>query len=117
MADLHSSIQYLNVVSRPFGYPKITVPHDAAMGPNDPIAFLIHTPAGDLSVGGYNHWRCVGSADALVSAGFIRSDWLPGLLGNNKTQQTITFEEGGPRLMLGNRRGAPTTSRPRMGIQ
>lgn len=93
----------------PLKLPTITIPATVQQDEQGWPAFTIQTPAGDIAVGCY--WRrakCRGSVDALVSAGFMQRKWAPGLDGNNSTRQTVAFEETGPRLILGSRKGIQT---------
>lgn len=91
--------------------PKITIPDHAAEDENrSRLVFDIQTWRGIVSVMGYRKWECTGSVDALAAAGLLLPEWVPGLPGNNKTRQTVAFEDGVPRLVYGNRRG---TAMPR----
>lgn len=94
---------------RPLELPSVTIPdnplHDRWGWPT----FTIHTQEGDIAVDcGCQTAHCTGSVAALVSAGFMLKEWVPGLPGNNKTRQTVAFDAEGTRLITGGRKGVQT---------
>jgi hypothetical protein len=98
-----------NVISGCFSLPRISIPVDAIETADGKLSFSMATHGGiiEVSSAGYNdrsRWNCRGTASALEAGGLIRSDWCPGLPGNNKSRQTVLFKSEGPRLILGNRR-------------
>jgi hypothetical protein len=80
--------------------PVISIPEDFQCDGRD-FRFQISTPHGCVDVWAHWDFRCKGPAKALEAAGILDADWLPGIPGNNKCQQTVMFEEGGPRLRCG----------------
>lgn len=46
-----------------------------------------------------------GDEAALVAAGLVQSEWLPGKPGSNKVSITVVFEDGKARLLVGKGRG------------
>lgn len=114
MADTDSIITNSNVISGCFRLPKVPIPANIVESADGRISFKIQTHNGEIDVTGYGRrskWKCTGNVSALVTAGFIRAEWCPGLPGNNKIRQTVLFEADGPRMVYGNRRGA-TMSAP-----
>lgn len=57
------------------------------------------------------HWGEIfnGSEAALVAAGLVQSEWLPGKPGNNKISNVVVFEDGKARVLVG--RGRSTGDR------
>lgn len=86
-----------------FSMPKIELPNalEIPEGKDCPT-IKIETPEGALRIDCYPGWfECFGTADALAEAGFLSLEWLPGLPGNNKTQQKVLFTDNGPCLVIG----------------
>lgn len=91
----------------PMSLPFIEIPSGAVARPGGKPWFVVDTAEGPIEVIG---WRgtlqCHGTLGALLARGLIAPAWLPGLPGNNRSRQTVVFDPTGPRLVLGNRRGA-----------
>lgn len=84
-----------------FKFPILTIPEDVIQSDYSTPQFTIQTTEGLITV--VTHWchdrfRCKGSIDALVAAGLMASEWMPGLMGNHATCQNVTFDDNGPRL-------------------
>lgn len=98
-----------NSIDIHFKLPRIEVPKLFAEDEWGGISFKIETSKGVIKAtssrrkGGV--WMCRGDIPSLVAGGFIHPDWCPGLPGNNKTRQTVLFENNSPRLIYGNHRG------------
>lgn len=97
-------------IAPPSKLPTIVMPDGAEMGMDiarSDHLFVIETSSGPLQVSSYgdSFFICRGIADALVAHGLIASGWLPGLAGNNRTQQAVAFGKRGACLIFGNRRG------------
>lgn len=54
------------------------------------------------------HWGEIfeGSETALVTAGLVQSEWLPGKPGNNKFSHIVVFEDGKGRVLVGKGRSS-----------
>lgn len=101
----------------PFKLPTVAIPDEVGRDKYGFINFTIQTSAGDVEVSlVWKRAKCRGSVAALVAAGFMLSEWEPGLNGNNSTHQTVAFEVTGPRLILGSRKGIQTKE-PRIVIE
>ena len=91
------------------GYLEYKLPKVFEEGDWGDISFKIKTSKGGIKVtsSGYKRgiWKCRGDVPSLVAGGFIQPDWCPGLHGNNKTRQTVMFENDIPQLVYGNHRG------------
>lgn len=107
MANADSIITNSKVISGQFELPRVSMPKDIVVGADGRIFFKIATNCGviDVTSWGDNRFDCRGTASALEAGGILRSDWCPGLPGNNKTRQTVLFENRGARLIYGNRCG------------
>lgn len=117
MAEADSITANSKVIPVCFGMPRIQIPNNFdelladARGKglpasrSDYVCFEIRTPKGTIKASSYwgDVWECLGTVDALAAGGFLRPEWCPGLPGNNKTSQTVTFKDGKAWLIYGNR--------------
>ncbi|MCB5189924.1 DUF4670 domain-containing protein [Methylobacillus arboreus] len=95
-----------SITTLPNGYPCIAIPDDFKVGDWGSIYFDIDTPLGKIRVSSsYGRLTCTASPNALISAGLLLPDWLPGFAGNNKSTQLVVFTPHGPILIFGNQRG------------
>lgn len=102
MAAENHTTQSVQIVAAPFGMPRVEMPPDAVLDHSGHVAFVLDTMAGPVHVRAYWYeWACRGTVPALLAAGLIRIEWLPGLPGNKKTRQQILFDSTGPRLLVG----------------
>jgi hypothetical protein len=61
--------------------------------------FIVVNPFGPMVITGCarhgnRYWEAYGSPEALLDAGLIRTEWLPGQHGNNATTQRVVFSNG-----------------------
>jgi hypothetical protein len=81
----------------PVDYPVIDLPISAF----ERGTAVVHTGAGDVAITAiYHRFYCRGTSQALLAMGMIATSWLPGQTGNNKTRQTILFDEEGRRCLV-----------------
>ena len=99
--------------------PEIVIPDDCRRDPfRSTWRFNLTTPHGsiEVEVGRCGSLFCRGTPEAIVAYGLARPEWMPGLYGNNLTQQAVVFESDGPRLIHGKPRGKRSTA-PRIIIR
>lgn len=101
-----------NASWRDFSFPILPMPDEYVEGKYGGLTFKIETANGTINVESHGliRWSCCGSLPALLEKGLLLEDWLPGKPGNNKSRQTVAFDDGVPRLVLGNRRGSKFTA-------
>lgn len=98
-----------NIIRSCFKLPKLRIPENIEESVDGYLSFKIENASGVIKVtsAGWRVgiWKCRGDISALIAAGFIQGEWCPGLPGNNKTRQAISFQTGAPRLVNGTHRG------------
>lgn len=80
--------------------PTVSIPPTVKIS-GESIRFSIDTEAGQdyvwSSLGSNNgpsKWRCSGSAESLMAAGFLRPEWLD----PTRREWSVVFDEAGPRI-------------------
>ena|GEM_PF-4993803 len=88
-----------NIIRSCFKLPKLRIPENIEESVDGYLSFKIENASGVIKVtsAGWRVgiWKCRGDISALIAAGFIQGEWCPGLPGNNKTRQAISFQTGG----------------------
>lgn len=89
--------------------PRIDLPRNIQADNTGGVVFQIASTDGDIAVLARPHTiYCKGSAKALIAAGLVKEEWLPGVPGNNSVRQTVSFDCDGSHLIT-NKSGPRTT--------
>lgn len=88
-----------------FGCPTIEIPKSFTSS-RGRISFEIMAEGEIIKIESFkNSFVCRASRSALMAAGLVRHEWMPGFGSNNKRTQLVAFPPHGSTVIYGNQRG------------
>lgn len=98
----------ISAAELPYTFPVVVVPDDADISEYG-ISFELGLGCNKTAFYWHRNsetWRLSGKRDAVLKQLSLRPEWMPGYPGNNVSSQIVILEEGIPRVVRGNLRGA-----------